>query len=152
MRRARLIEQFPGLARGHFRMTSPIDKWYNCFAHAAGESRKKWHPEPLDELYWPPGAPRGVSVAEFTAAYALIGYTPTGSTDLEPGVEKIALYVAENGEVAHAARQLSSGLWTSKMGKMEDIEHELEGLEGTDWGPVSAVLARATDAQIPLTI
>jgi hypothetical protein len=42
---------------------------------------------------------------------------------LEPGFEKVALY---GGGLlyTHAARQLPTGKWTSKLGKAEDIEHE----------------------------
>lgn len=44
------------------------------------------------------------------------------------------------------ARQLPSGLWTSKMGKAEDIEHEVEGLSGSHYGDVLVYLCRPLSA------
>lgn len=152
MRRARLIEQFPGLGRSHFRLTSPIDKAYNCFAWGATDTRNRWHPEPHNTLYWPAGAPRGVGIAAFSAAYATLGFAPAEDSRLQPGVEKIALYVAPDGEVSHVARQLPSGRWTSKMGPMEDIEHDLPALEGERWGVVTVILARDIDEQVEIAL
>ena len=40
------------------------------------------------------------------------------------------------------ARQLPSGLWTSKLGESEDIEHQVEGLEGSSYGNVLVYLCR----------
>ena len=33
-------------------------------------------------------------------------------------------YVKEDGQVTHAARQLNSGEWTSKLGRLEDVRHK----------------------------
>ena len=60
---------------------------------------------------------------------------------IEPEVEKVALY-ARAGEPTHAARQLSSGRWTSKLGPEEDLEHSLEGLAGPAYGVVVQILKR----------
>jgi hypothetical protein len=43
------------------------------------------------------------------------------------------------------ARQLNTGLWTSKCGDLEDIQHNLEDLEGGDrygYGKVSHFMKR----------
>jgi hypothetical protein len=42
----------------------------------------------------------------------------------------------------HAARQLPSGRWTSKLGPMEDIEHALHDLTGMAYGSVVLVMKR----------
>jgi hypothetical protein len=42
----------------------------------------------------------------------------------------------------HAARQLDSKMWTSKMGDDEDIMHELHGLTGGDYGDVRQFMKR----------
>jgi hypothetical protein len=42
----------------------------------------------------------------------------------------------------HAARQLRSGAWTSKLGISEDVEHELRALEGEIYGVVALILTR----------
>ena len=46
------------------------------------------------------------------------------------------------GIPTHAARQLRSGRWTSKLGQAEDIEHELRALEGAIHGAVVLILKR----------
>ena len=47
------------------------------------------------------------------------------------------------GEYMHAALQLESGKWTSKMGPDEDIEHDApENLAGPCFGQVTAFMKR----------
>jgi hypothetical protein len=152
VRRARLIASFPGLGRGHFRITSPADHSYNCFAFAAGETGRCWDPQPLGNLYWPAGAPQQPTLAAFVTAYGTLGFLLVRGPELEAGFEKVAIYVAPDGLVAHAARQLPSGLWASKLGTKEDIEHELAGLEGDRWGVVAVVLARSHTEQVELPL
>ena len=64
------------------------------------------------------------------------------AADLEPGVEKIALYANAVGKPTHGARQLANGRWTSKLGKREDIEHALHDLEGELYGTVVRIMKR----------
>jgi len=45
-------------------------------------------------------------------------------------------------ELTHAARQLDDGTWTSKLGSLEDITHELQALEGADYGHVVLFMKR----------
>jgi hypothetical protein len=45
----------------------------------------------------------------------------------------------------HAARQLLSGKWTSKLGRWQDVEHELEGLVCDRYGTVKQVMKRAIE-------
>ena len=87
----------------------------------------------------------------FAAAFASLGYTVCQGEGLEAGYEKIALFADADGRPTHAARQLASGRWTSKLGKLEDVEHGLRDLEGAIYGeavlimkrPASEVTARA---------
>lgn len=58
------------------------------------------------------------------------------------GFQKVAFFVGANGVPTHAARQLPSGLWTSKLGEWEDIEHTLHALEGDIYGTVALLLKR----------
>jgi hypothetical protein len=61
---------------------------------------------------------------------------------LEPGIEKIALY-ALNDLPTHAARQLSNGWWTSKLGPHVDIEHiHPDAIAGGIYGEVVALMSR----------
>jgi hypothetical protein len=57
-------------------------------------------------------------------------------------MEKVALFADPAGIPTHAARQLASGQWTSKLGQAEDIEHELRALEGEIYGVVALILKR----------
>jgi hypothetical protein len=62
------------------------------------------------------------------------------------GVEKIAIYVRSDIP-SHVARQLPNGKWTSKLGLREDIEHDLEALEGPEYGSVVLILSRPEGGQ-----
>ncbi len=53
----------------------------------------------------------------------------------------MAIY-EQGGETQHMARQLPSGHWTSKLGDLDDIEHDLSALEGIEYGRVAMILAR----------
>jgi len=48
----------------------------------------------------------------------------------------------------HVARQLPSGRWSSKLGALQDIEHDLHDLEGTEYGSVVLVMKRTLPATI----
>lgn len=72
-----------------------------------------------------------------------MGYALCKNAGYEDGFEKIAIYVDSNGKPTHVARQLSSGHWTSKLGKLEDIEHKtLESLSGSQYGTVAVIMKR----------
>jgi hypothetical protein len=63
---------------------------------------------------------------------------------LEKGFEKVAIYVKGNQNPTHAARQLDSGIWTSKIGNEEDIEHSSPAvLEGLEYGAVAVVMKKS---------
>jgi hypothetical protein len=123
--------------------TSPTDNQYNCIGHAAG-SRLWWWPADVigGAIYWPPGIPRDLTIEAFISAYATIGYADCGQDGrLEEGFEKVAIY-AKDGVPQHAARQLDTSYWTSKLGRSEDISHHLEHLEGEQYGNVVRYLKR----------
>jgi hypothetical protein len=139
-----LEEAFPGLARGGYRVTSPANKDYNCIAYAAGDTEHWWWPAPPDvtDAYWPQAAPRAETVEAFRAAFNSLGYTECANEDLEPGFEKVAIFADSQGIPLHAARQRPGGVWTSKLGEREDIDHALRDLEGTAYGAVVLIMKR----------
>jgi hypothetical protein len=102
-------------------ITSNPSMDYNCFAWAAGASRNdEW----WDSYnYWPSGVEPRETLEAYIQAYGTIGYRVCDSQALETGFEKISIYV-KNGQPTHAARQLPSGRWTSKLGTLKDIEHD----------------------------
>lgn len=138
---------FPEIARKGYQITSRRTPRYNCIAWAAGDTRRWWWPDPSPFAYWPPNIPRENLLQRFLEAFRTLGYEPCSSPELEPDVEKVALYVDNNGSPTHAARQLATGAWTSKLGREDDIEHkDLAGVEGQEYGHVVQVMKRPRQA------
>ncbi len=136
---------FPNLPTHGYDITSPATTDYNCIAWAAQDIDACWWPDPFQLYFWPPDVPRLETLDAFIKAYELQGYSCCQNSNYEDGREKIALYVDANGKPTHAARQLKTGYWTSKLGALEDIEHKsLEGLAGNQYGSVSIIMWRRT--------
>lgn len=134
---------FPKLLGTPYTITSPKNTEYNCIAWAVGEDQVFWWPDEWDIAYWPEGVPREETQEAFIQAYGTLGYeTCDNNINLEEGYEKVAIYVDDTGKPKHAARQLSSGLWTSKLGQSNDIEHTLDGLTNSIYGQVGLILKR----------
>jgi hypothetical protein len=58
---------------------------------------------------------------------------------------RIVLYI-KDGKPTHAARQLPTGKWTSKLGSDIDIEHDYpEVLNGQDYGIASIFMKRKNE-------
>ncbi len=143
MKKSNLELLFPNLSDGSYAITSPATVDYNCIAWAANDSEACWWPDPQHIGYWPAGVPRVAALEVFIKAYGTLGYICCCDATLENGFDKVALYVDTNGTPTHAARQLSNGCWTSKLGKLEDIEHQtLEGLSGHAYGTIAVILKR----------
>jgi len=144
-----LMSLLPGLRFSTFQMTSPPTPVYNCIAWAAGQTLKWWWPttDVLDDAHiWPDGVPNEVTLPAFTAAFATLNYFVCENDAHEGGWEKVAIFVDERQTPTHAARQLANGRWTSKLGKAEDIEHDLHALEGDVYGKVAMLLKRPIQA------
>lgn len=136
-------DYFPQIVLTGYGITSPQTPRYNCIAWAAGDTRKWWWPDPSPFAYWPPNIPRENTLQRFIEAFQTLGYEPCGNTDLEPDVEKAAVYADADGSPTHAARQLATGVWTSKLAREEDIEHhDLAGVEVQQYGHVVQLLKR----------
>jgi hypothetical protein len=135
---------FPKLQVNGYHITSPETEVYNCVAWAAGAQNKWWWPfgDPI-LTDWPAGAPKQETVPAFQAMLADLGFVPCDSTELEIGYKKVAIFADADQSPMHVARQLPSGAWTSKLGRLEDIEHTLADLEGTEYGTVVLVMRRA---------
>jgi len=148
MGKAIILElRYPNLRLTEYTVTSPKSQEYNCFAWAAGDQNRWWQPTPEDEFYWIENVPMEETLIAYIKAYQTLGYKPCNDETLEIGYEKIALYVNDEGIPVHAARQLASGMWTSKLGADEDIEHELDGLTGKRYGKIGQVLRRRRSDQ-----
>jgi hypothetical protein len=134
---------FPGLHGTTYQITSSQDNLYNCVAWAAGDPAHWWWPDSASGSFWPTGAPRAETVDAFRTAFATLGYVESVDDTLEAGVEKIALFADAALLARHVARQLPTGRWTSKLGELEDIEHDLRALEGSEYGNVVLVMKRS---------
>jgi hypothetical protein len=136
-------EIFPGLRGKDWQITSPAATRYNCVAWAAEDTARWWWPgDPQKGYHWPEEAERVETLAAFVAAYATLGYEPCAAVDLEPGSQKVAIFADPSGTPTHVARQLTGGRWTSKLGNLEDIEHDLHDVSGEVYGSVAQLLRR----------
>jgi len=139
--------ELPNLTDANCAITSPKKRGYNCIAWAAGNDTRNWWPDPVGIGYWPQGVPREVTFNAFLAAYRTLGYEVCADASLEEGREKIAIYGQLNAdgllEPTHAALQLESGQWTSKLGNFEDIRHtDVGSVEGPLYGTAMFYMSR----------
>ena len=126
----------PYLTEDNHQITGCADPTFNCIAWAAGDCERWWWPGPPGTTYWPKQAPRRDTLDAFTSAFRTLGYNTCDNGALEQDIEKIALFAKDVRGIqvaTHAARQLESGMWTSKMGALEVISHSAPGDVG---GPV----------------
>ncbi len=131
---------FPNLK--NYQITSPADYCYNCIAWAAGDTKNWWQPSASPYFFWL-RQDTSESLENCVKTFHLLGYKEESDSAFEPEFEKVALYTDADGLPAHAARQKENGLWTSKLGEAEDIEHATpEALEGDAYGKVIIILKR----------
>lgn len=127
---------FPHSAQYPFQVTSPEDVNYNCIAWACEDTEKWYWPDPFNFYYWPDGIAREESIQAFKALFELLGYEACEDGEWEDGYQKVALFADRNKTPQHAARQLSNGMWTSKLGNDIDVEHHLFAMEEGFYGNV----------------
>jgi hypothetical protein len=145
---------FENLKPGDYEGKSVATPNYNCIAWAANKTDQWWWPVNVGGYYWPPELPREPIGAEtllnFIRAFELQGYELCDNPDREIGFEKVALYAGPMGNPLHAARQLETGVWSSKIGNGEDIEHkDLAALEGNEYGTAVRFLKRKRQPSLP---
>ncbi|MBI4814770.1 MAG: hypothetical protein HY791_00850 [Deltaproteobacteria bacterium] len=118
--------------------TSPPDQGYNCIAWAACDQERFWWPRPEDEYYWPLEV-RAETREAFVDAFETLGYEVFTylSESWDPKEWEVVAFLQRDEEVRHAARQLPSGRWTSKLGNGMDIDHNIQeitlGYGGIGW-------------------
>jgi hypothetical protein len=138
--------ELPYLTADSCEITSPTSRRYNCIAWVARDEFNNWWPDPWGIGYWPAEIPRVVTIDAFVQAYAKFGYKLCLGGSPETGLEKIAIFGTgpKGSEVpTHAALQLESGEWTSKLGPFEDIRHkDVEAVCGPVYGRVVCFMSR----------
>ena len=142
------VTEFPYLSADGVTCTSPFTPNYNCIAWAASDQSRWWEPDPWFLKYWPPTAPRQYTLQAYQSAFHSLGYYVCCDGLHHVGVEKIAIYM-KLGQPSHAARQLQSGKWTSKLGNFVDVRHDTpHGVEGPGYGSVALYMCRPMRAVI----
>jgi hypothetical protein len=124
------------LNEGDCAFRSKVTPKYNCVGYAIGEYH--WYdPTRSDGTRWPDDLPSNdFSIAAYERFFEREGYQRCDGPELEGGFEKIAIFRDENDEFCHVARQRPDGVWVSKLGALEDIEHPLEPMSGTKYGTI----------------
>lgn len=133
-----------------FKVTSPQTPDYNCIAWAYHHNDRWMWPGGQEFkicdgfLYWPDGVEDSTDVSAFIKAFEKTGYSLCEDCCFEKDYRKIALYVKKGTtECTHAARQLSNGKWTSKLGRLNDIQHGTPyTIEGDIYGEVYCIMKR----------
>ncbi len=139
-------EFFPNLSDENLHPdVSPQDSTYNGIAYSVSRREKDryWWPDALGDYYWPSSIPREETTEAFLTMYSSLNYKHCKSSELEEGIEKVAIYVDATGTPTHAARQAEDGYWESKIIHAEDIRHATpQCLEGEIFGKVWMILCR----------
>ena len=127
------------------RVTSPQDPAYNCISWAIRDKENFWWP--AKDYTWTEEIPLYPTIDTFIQFFRSHRYECCNDVNLEDGFEKIAIFAKADNDPSHAARQLRNGLWTSKLGPLADIEHNLvEDLTNdpflASYGSVKVVMRR----------
>jgi hypothetical protein len=142
-----LQTKFPKLVSGSYQRKSLSTPRYNCVGFANKDERHWWEAGRYGgRFYWPPHVKQSNTVDVIAQIFISDGYTLTDNQEIEPGWEKIAIYVSlEDMEFSHVARS-DGEVWKSKLGKGQDIDHHslsvLEGDNGDEYGIVDRILKR----------
>ena len=114
------------------------DQWWEPYA-AGGIAEDRGH--------WPEGLPHDREPDTLRELFRREGFVGCEDGRLDPVMVKIALYQMRDDEGGyiwtHVARQLKTGLWTSKLGSSYEVTHRSIGdLEGELYGAVYAYMAK----------
>lgn len=146
-----IIKTFPKLnSDSKFEITSKRDIKYNCIAWAAiFDDKFMWPPGEVTNLdgvtsFWPEELPTDQSVETFIKLYQKFNFEVCENPDFEEGYRKIAIYWDSSKKCCtHAARQRANGIWTSKLGKEQDISHsDPYTLESDRYGKVVTIMRK----------
>jgi hypothetical protein len=155
---AALLQQLPHLQAAEYGVEWAVKSRstddYNCLAWAMGDCEQNWSPALEGGYHWPDDLIVGVPVLDVVAeVFRRAGYAVCDDAELSPGIEKVALYSDAVREVRHAARQIPSGWWVSKLGDLADIAHvAVDAVECGLYGRVTMILCRPIDLPPPAAV
>jgi hypothetical protein len=127
-----------------YRDTSEETIIYNRLSWALGITWTRYDPEPkCTRYFWFPGLPRKWDEPTIRLLFENHDYSLAENSEFELGYEKVVFYSDDKAIPQHFARQLPNGKWTSKIGDLNDIEHDtLECLVSPLYGRLGLVLKR----------
>jgi hypothetical protein len=150
-----LTKKFPKLLADGAKKTSEATTQYNCVAWSAARDKQWWWQSTKYESwdYCPPElSPNDDTVENFIILFEKLGYKKRTDSTFELLHKKVAIYAIsgyyekDKLEFSHVCDQLNSGVWTSKLGKYEDIKHNsleaLAGNDGEEYGEIKVILKR----------
>lgn len=120
-----LEKRFLGLRGARWRVTSPEDERYNCVAWACGDTNRWWWPWPEGDPpgFWPGDGSADDGVEDAVLMFEGQGYVCCAPEAADAHDDVIVLYASAN-RLRHVARRTLDGWWASKLGALNDIEHE----------------------------
>jgi hypothetical protein len=129
------------------KVIGPRTSQFNCIAWAAGDSNRWYDPK----NYWPRHLRFSWGIDSLERLYGALGYEKADDGSIEPEYLKIALYKSKiDASWTHAAIQTPSGIWQSKLGWGELIEHLTpDDVAGGSYGEVAGFMRRRRDANLP---
>jgi hypothetical protein len=142
-----LRSKLPKLLPDNHETKSKATPRYNCVAFANGDERHWWEPGLFGgAYYWPPNIKQSDELESWVEMFTVQGYKPTKNRKVEPGYEKVAIYVDLTDMLPSHVAVSDGRVWKSKLGKGQDIYHSsldvLEGTEKDEYGIVERVLKR----------
>jgi len=140
-----LEDRHPNLSVLGYKVKSRRNKKYNCIAFALGKCDVWWDPtEEGAGFYWPKKkVPMEDIFDNYIKLFEFKGFRQCADASFIPGFEKVALYRDIENAFTHVAKQDSRGLWLSKLGPFEDIEHKNpEALRDDSYGIPATYLQR----------
>src|SRR5260370_20878564 len=113
----------PKLRADNYVRASQATPRYNCLAFAIKDERHWWEHGLYGRRYrWPSGIPN--TLDGWVTIFTLDGYQLTTNRDVEPGFEKVAIFVSLTDQTDFHVAISDGKSWKSKLGKREDIQHD----------------------------
>lgn len=137
--------KWPKLRPENHAVTSLATARYNCMAFANGDEKHWWQANENGQRYsWPAKIPD--TLDGWVQVFTQQGYEHTDERGVEPGYEKVAIFV-DLTDMLPGHVSISDGkTWKSKLGRFQDIRHDsldlLEGDTSCEYGIVERILRR----------
>jgi hypothetical protein len=134
------LVQFPNSFIEPLTITSPETPQYNCVAWALGDTEHWWEAD--EDYLWLDTSEFDNSLSTMQSFFHYFGFKPIDKPNFKNKIEKIALFSDDGIYCTHVAKQLSTKIWTSKLGVSHDVTHTLAALEEGIYGNVVMILQK----------